>query len=188
MAQARTAMLRLSALVGERTLFENDAFRRLWISKLLSHIPVNAIVYTMLIMVVRATGRSFFSSLFVVAYIAPTALLGTVSGVMVDRMPKGPVLAATNAARAALCVLLISGILLTITEPARELLNWVFRIKMLLVLLLAAILLLVQRRVRRDPEYWTESPARRRAARAIGILFFVIGAGIVTAGRWIAYV
>ena len=89
---------------------------------------------------------------------------------------------------AALCVLLISGILLTITEPARELLNWVFRIKMLLVLILAAILLLVQTRVRRNPEYWTESPARRLAARAIGILFIVIGAGIVTAGRWIAYV
>lgn len=106
MAHARTAMLRLSALVGERTLFENEAFRRLWLSKLLSHIPVNAMVYTMLIMVVQATGRSFFSSLFVVAYIAPTALLGTVSGVLVDRMPKGLVLAGANAARAALCVLL----------------------------------------------------------------------------------
>lgn len=106
MAHTRTAMLRLSSLVGERTLFENEAFRRLWLSKLLSHIPTNAIVYTMLILVVQATGRSFFSSLFVVAYIAPTALLGTLSGVLVDRMPKGLVLAVTNAARAALCVLL----------------------------------------------------------------------------------
>ena len=43
----------------------------------------------MLILVVSATGKSFASSLFVVAYIAPTALLGTVSGVLVDRMPKG---------------------------------------------------------------------------------------------------
>lgn len=105
--QTRAAMLRLSALVGERTLFENnDAYRKLWIARLLSHIPVNAVVYTMLILVVNATGRSFFSSLFVVAYIAPTAALGTVSGVLVDRMPKGLVLAATNAVRAGLCVLL----------------------------------------------------------------------------------
>ncbi len=103
---ARAAMLRISAIVGERTLFENDAYRRLWLAKLLSHIPTNAIVYTMLILVVDATGKSFFSSLFVVAYIAPTALLGTVSGVLVDRMPKGIVLAGTNALRAALCVLL----------------------------------------------------------------------------------
>ena len=103
---ARSAMLRISAIVGERTLFENEAYRRLWLAKLLSHIPTNAIVYTMLILVVDATGKSFFSSLFVVAYIAPTALLGTVSGVLVDRMPKGIVLAATNAIRAALCVML----------------------------------------------------------------------------------
>jgi len=87
-----------------------------------------------------------------------------------------------------LCVLLGTGILLTITEPARELLNWVFRVKMLLVAALAAILLVVQNRMRRSPEYWTESPARRLAARAIGIAAVIIGAGIVTAGRWIAYV
>jgi hypothetical protein len=59
---------------------------------------------------------------------------------------------------------------------------------MLLVLALAGILLLVQMRMRKSPEYWTESPSRRRAARAIGIAAVIIGASIVTAGRWIAYV
>jgi magnesium-transporting ATPase (P-type) len=88
----------------------------------------------------------------------------------------------------ALGVLLGTGILLTITEPARELLNWAFRVKMLLVLALAGILLIVQIRTRRHPEYWTESPTRRRVARAIGIAAVIIGASIVTAGRWIAYV
>lgn len=85
-------------------------------------------------------------------------------------------------------VLLATGILLTITEPARELLNWVFRVKMLLVLALAGLMLLVQRRMRRNPHYWTESPLRRGCARAIGIVTLLIGACIVTAGRWIAYV
>ena len=85
-------------------------------------------------------------------------------------------------------VLLATGILLTITEPSRELLNWVFRVKMLMVAVLAAILFLVQTRLRGRPEYWTESPTRRRAARAIGVVAVLIGAGIVTAGRWIAYV
>jgi hypothetical protein len=85
-------------------------------------------------------------------------------------------------------VLLATGILLTITEPARELLNWVFRVKMLLVLALAGIVLLVQSRTRRNPDYWTQSAPRRRAARTVGIATVVIGAGIVTAGRWIAYV
>lgn len=88
----------------------------------------------------------------------------------------------------ALGVLLGTGILLTITEPARELLNWAFRVKMLLVLALVGILLIVQIRTRESPEYWNASPTRRRAARAIGIAAVIIGAGIVTAGRWIAYV
>jgi len=88
----------------------------------------------------------------------------------------------------ALGVLLGTGILLTITEPARELLNWAFRVKMLLVLALVGILLIVQICTRESPEYWNASPTRRRAARAIGIAAVIIGAGIVTAGRWIAYV
>jgi hypothetical protein len=88
----------------------------------------------------------------------------------------------------ALGVLLATGILLTITEPARELLNWAFRVKMLMVLALAAILLTVQIRTRRSPEYWSQSSMRRRAARALGIAAVIVGAGIVTAGRWIAYV
>src|SRR5258708_20072476 len=86
-----------------------------------------------------------------------------------------------------LCVLLVTGILLTITEPARELLNWAFRVKMLMVMALAGILLVVQIRLRGSPEYWTESPSRRRAARAIGIAAVIIGAGIVTPSRSIPY-
>jgi magnesium-transporting ATPase (P-type) len=88
----------------------------------------------------------------------------------------------------ALSVLLVSGILLTITEPARELLNWAFRIKMLLVMALAGMLWMVQLRMRQNPEYWTASPARRHASHAIGIVAVIVGASIVTAGRWIAYV
>jgi MFS family permease len=106
MAEARAAMHRLSAIVGERTIFENDAYRNLWIARLLSATPANAIVYTMLILVVNAREESFYSSLFVVAYILPSALFGTLSGVIVDRMPKSLVLAGTTGVRAALCVLL----------------------------------------------------------------------------------
>ena len=54
----------------------------------------------------------------------------------------------------ALIVLLITGVLLTITEPARELLNWAFRTKMILVLLLAMLMAVAQSATRRDPEYW----------------------------------
>jgi len=104
--RGRGTMLRLSALVGERALFENDGFRKLWLAKLLSATPSNAVVYTMLLLVVDATGKSFSSSLFVAAYIAPTALLGVLSGVFVDRAPKGLLLALVNVARVGFCLLL----------------------------------------------------------------------------------
>jgi len=86
----------------------------------------------------------------------------------------------------ALSVLLFTGVLLTITEPGRELLNWVFRVKMLLVLILAAVLAWLQVRVRAHPVLWSQPP--RLQARAVGVLCVLLGAAIITAGRWIAYV
>jgi len=88
----------------------------------------------------------------------------------------------------ALAVLLITGTLLTITEPARELLNVAFRAKMLMVLAIAAMLLIVQRGLRRDPDYWGKSPPRRQVARSLGGVSLLLAVSIVVAGRWIAYI
>jgi|SRR5882757_1876380 len=87
----------------------------------------------------------------------------------------------------AFALLFVTGVLLTIAEPARELLSWVFRLKMVLVLLLMALYSVVQYPTSADAMYWVQSRARRYAARAIGVAFLLLGAGIVTAGRWIAY-
>jgi hypothetical protein len=87
-----------------------------------------------------------------------------------------------------LVVLLLTGVLLTITEPARELLNWAFRAKMILVLVLCVLFWTVRSRLEGFPTYWTTSRVTRSLARTIGIADFFLGAVIVTAGRWIAYV
>jgi hypothetical protein len=84
----------------------------------------------------------------------------------------------------ALAVLLATGFLLTVTEPARELLNNAFRAKMLMVLAMAGILRLVQVRLRRDPLYWDR---RRAAAGGLGAASLLLAVTIVVAGRWIAY-
>src|SRR5207247_4685966 len=72
----------------------------------LSSIPSNAIVYTMLILAVGQTWRSFYSSLFAATYILPAVLVATVSGALVDRLPKGAVMVGTSVVSAVLCVLL----------------------------------------------------------------------------------
>jgi hypothetical protein len=78
---------------------------------------------------------------------------------------------------AALFVLLLTGTLLTITEPARELLNWVFRTKMLLVLMLVGLLAALSR-----------LEVQQGAGRVLGVLLLALGLALITAGRLIAYV
>jgi magnesium-transporting ATPase (P-type) len=86
-----------------------------------------------------------------------------------------------------LLVLFVSGTLLTITEPARELLNNVFRLKMLLVAILIALTVVLRSTLRRDPAYWTVNSRRRLLGKALAVTILVLCIGIVAAGRLIAY-
>ncbi len=88
----------------------------------------------------------------------------------------------------ALVVLLLSGILLTITEPSRELMNYSFRLKMVLVLVLTVLTFVFYVALRKDSEYWTASPQRRFWGGAIALVSLVLCISIVAAGRLIAYV
>jgi hypothetical protein len=87
-----------------------------------------------------------------------------------------------------LIVLLVSGILLTITEPTRELMNGSFRLKMLLVIALIVMTFLLSSPLRKDPEYWNASAGRRVMGRTIALTSLILCVSIVAAGRLIAYV
>lgn len=86
-----------------------------------------------------------------------------------------------------LLILFLTGFLLIMGEPARELLNPCFWTKMVLVVVAAAIALWFQDSVRRHAERWTLAPH--------GAVVIRVGAGAVIAlwivimllGRWIAY-
>jgi uncharacterized membrane protein SirB2 len=84
----------------------------------------------------------------------------------------------------ALPVLLTSGIILIIGEPSRELLNPYFRAKMVMLATVIVITFVVQRRNKKDANYWE---GRRAAAAWTGLASLLLWVGIVTAGRWIAY-
>jgi hypothetical protein len=85
----------------------------------------------------------------------------------------------------ALGVLAVTGTLLTITEPSRELMNPAFRAKMIMIVLVGTLTAVIGRLLRRDGRFWDD---HARAAILVAASSLVLWLGILTAGRWIAYV
>lgn len=110
-AETRTRRWRWETITGNTAILQEDGFRRLWLGRLLSHTGMNAVLYTMLVLAVgEGAGSSIKSALFITAYLLPTATLATVSGVLIDRLPKNLVLAGMNLGRLGLMlVLLVAG-------------------------------------------------------------------------------
>jgi hypothetical protein len=109
---AVSAMRRLDwrSVAGSSAVFQGEAFRKLWLGRVLSHTATNAVLFALLVRAVGdSEGSSIKSALFITAYILPTATLGTISGVFVDRLPKNIVLAAVNVSRLGLMLLLLMG-------------------------------------------------------------------------------
>jgi hypothetical protein len=86
----------------------------------------------------------------------------------------------------ALPVLLATGLVMILGEPARELTNAYFWSKMAMVLLAIALTMVLQRLLD-DCPYREMAPAKRRATRAISLLSLAVWLAIVFCGRWIAY-
>lgn len=86
----------------------------------------------------------------------------------------------------ALVVLLLTGIVMIIGEPARELLNRLFWTKMALiggaVLFTAPV-----RTILEDCRYRDLPPRKRAMIRMCGVLSLVLWVAVLTCGRWIAY-
>ena len=85
-----------------------------------------------------------------------------------------------------LCVLLATGTLQIMAEPARELLNWIFLTKMALIV--AAVLLTAPVRwLLEERRFGEVAPARRAVIRACALASLSAWVAIVVCGRWIAY-
>jgi len=96
-------------LTGGKALFEEPRFRRLWEQNILGQMGQYALSYALLILVVGNSGSDVRNGLFILAFTIPSATLGPISGVIVDRLPRGFVLASTGVVRALLCI----GLMLT---------------------------------------------------------------------------
>ncbi len=82
-----------------------------------------------------------------------------------------------------LVVLLLSGSVLIVGEPGRSLLNWVFQVKMVLVVTAVVVALVLTYRLKHlnPPERTTI------VERLLAVLLVLLWMGVISAGRWIAY-
>jgi MFS family permease len=107
-AEPHARRWRWESLTGGGALLQDDAFRSFWMGRLVANTALNAVLYTLLVLAVGSgNGASVKAAVFITAYLLPTATLGTISGVLVDRVPKNVVLAAVNAGRAGLMLFLL---------------------------------------------------------------------------------
>lgn len=87
----------------------------------------------------------------------------------------------------ALGVLLVTGLIMVMGEPSRELLNWVFWTKMGLIV--AAVLFTAPvRSLLEDCRYRDLAPRKRLIVRTCAFTSLLLWMLVVTCGRWIAYI
>jgi len=86
----------------------------------------------------------------------------------------------------ALAILLGTGLVQIIAEPTREIMNYTFRIKMIMLAIVLALTVTYRRQVKKDPNYW--SGERRNLALSLASLSLVLWLGIIATGRLVAYV
>lgn len=87
-----------------------------------------------------------------------------------------------------LLVLLITGVLMAIGEPPRDLTNPAFWTKMVFVPVTALLTLWFQKSMRRHSLAWDTPTGGPAAVKAASVGFIVLWLVIMALGRWIAYV
>jgi hypothetical protein len=86
-----------------------------------------------------------------------------------------------------LCLLLVTGLLMVIGEPVRELVTFSFWLKMSLVAIGTLIAILFRITLRKHEQEWEETLVKSRAVKGLAIATFLIWTCIIILGRLIAY-
>ena len=87
----------------------------------------------------------------------------------------------------ALWLLLVTGILMVIGEPVRELVTFSLWLKMALVAIGALVAIAFQRALRQHEQRWETTLVHNRSIKALAIVTFLIWVCIIFLGRLIAY-
>jgi MFS family permease len=95
-------------VVKSRALLADRRFASLWLAQGVAQTAQNAVLFSLLVIVLNITGSSVQTSILVLCFILPSIPMGFVVGIVLDRVNKGPVLIGTCLARAACCVLFLA--------------------------------------------------------------------------------
>lgn len=85
-------------------------------------------------------------------------------------------------------IMLITGLVLIIAEPGRDLKNLAFYLKMTMLIIASLLMYGLQRSVKRDPALWEDSHGHRRLGQVMGLVSVLLWICIIISGRLIAYV
>lgn len=86
-----------------------------------------------------------------------------------------------------LFALVVSGTVLLISEPVRNMVNPIFWIKMGILLATVILSLWFQHAVRMRLENWEIAPQRQASIRVGAVALIVLWLAVMAGGRWIAY-
>ena len=94
----------LAAPASPPALLQQSPFRRLSSSRFFARVAQNALNFALVLLVLEATGKAFFTSLLVLALVVPMMAAGVIAGVAADAVPRRLLVALGNLARAAVCI------------------------------------------------------------------------------------
>lgn len=86
-----------------------------------------------------------------------------------------------------LCVLMVTGVVMIVGEPARQLLALSFWMKMGLVGIGTAMSVVFQRSLRRHEEYWESALINQSHVKSLAVATLLVWVSVIVLGRLIAY-
>ena len=86
-----------------------------------------------------------------------------------------------------LWLLLVTGLLMVVGEPVRELVTFSFWLKMALVAVGTVVAVAFQRTLRREERRWDDGASHGRSIKTLAVVTFLVWIAVIFLGRLIAY-
>ena len=98
---------RVREVIKSRALLADRRFASLWLAHGLALTAQNALLFTLVVVILNITGESLATSILILCFILPSIPLGFIVGVVIDRTRKETVLVVTSLLRALGCALFL---------------------------------------------------------------------------------